>query len=96
MFFMIFQGTPRQTARTAPEAAGAHISCWIERSTLEEAIAVARAGIEAEGWIVEDPDEAYPVDDETYPPGKSGREFFEQAKVDKEVFVFNTCPESGY
>jgi hypothetical protein len=61
MYFVLFEATPRRDARTAPEAAGAYVSCWIERPTLDEAVRVARTGIEAEGWIVGEPDEAYEV-----------------------------------
>jgi hypothetical protein len=93
MFFMLFEATPRRDARTAPEAAGAFVRCWIERPTLDEAVCVARAGIEAEGWIVGDPDEAYEVDAATYPPGNAGRQYFEQALIDKQVWAFHLYPE---
>jgi len=65
------------------------VNCWIDRPTLAEAIDVARAGIRAEGWIVDEHDEAYEVDEQTYPPNKSGREYFQQALIDKEV-LFST------
>ncbi len=93
MFFVQFQATPRKTARTAPEAAGAYINCWIERSTLDDAIRVAQAVIAAEGWITDQPEEAYAVDANTYPLGKSGRDYYLQARMDKEVFVYYTYPE---
>jgi hypothetical protein len=93
MFFVQFEATPRKTARTASEAAGAYINCWIERSTLPEAVRVAREAIAAEGWITDEPEEAYEVDSNTYPPGKDGRAYFLQALTDKEVFVFYTHPE---
>jgi hypothetical protein len=93
MFLIQFNATPRRNVQTAPQAAGARVNCWIERSTLDEAVSAARAGIEAQGWIVNEHDEAYEVDETTYPPGKDGREYFEQALIDKEVFVFYTFPE---
>jgi hypothetical protein len=93
MYFLMFEATPRRYARIAPEAAGAYVNCWIDRPTLGEAIRVARAGIEAEGWIVGEPDEAYEVDASTYPPGQAGRECFEQALIDKEVWRFHVFSE---
>jgi hypothetical protein len=94
MYFILFEGTPRRNAKTAAGAAGAFISCWIERPTLKQAIRVAREGITAQGWIVDDkPDEAYKVDAATYPPGKDGREYFEQALLDKTVWVFHQFPD---
>jgi hypothetical protein len=92
MFLVQFEATPRRDAAAPPDAAGAFVSCWIERQTREEAIEVARAAIEAEGWIVGEPDEAYSVDADTYPPGKDGREYFEQALIDKEVLVYHCYP----
>jgi hypothetical protein len=93
MFFVQFEATPRKTAQLAPEAGGAYINCWIERSTVDEAIRVARSAIAAEGWITDQPEEAYAVDADTYPPGKDGRDYFIQALTDKEVFVYYTHPE---
>jgi hypothetical protein len=93
MFFVQFEGTPRRDARTGADAAGAYINCWIERPTLGEAVSIARSFIEAQGWIIDQPDEAYPVDEQTYPPGKDGREYFVQALIDREVYVFYQFPE---
>jgi hypothetical protein len=93
MYFVLFEAAPRRDARTDPEAAGAFVSCWIDRPSLDEAVRVARTGIEAEGWIVDELDEVYEVDATTYPPGKEGRESFEQALIDKQVWEFHTFSE---
>src|SRR5688572_4824912 len=92
MFLVQFEATPRRDARTSPDSAGAFVNCWIERATLAEAIRVARADVEAEGWIVGEPDDAHAVDASDYPAGQIGREQFEQALVDKEVFRFHCYP----
>src|SRR5688572_28167365 len=92
MFLIQFEATPRRDSTIEADAGGAFVNCWIERESREEAIAVARAMIEASGWIVGEPDEAYPVDSDTYPMGKDGREYFEQALIDKEVIVFHCYP----
>ena len=93
MFYIQFLATPRKNARTAPEAAGAFVSCWIERPSLDEAIQVARASVEAEGWIVDDPEMAHEVNAEHYSKGEGGEQYFKQALVDKEVFVFHCFPD---
>jgi hypothetical protein len=93
MWFIRFDATPRCDARTARHAAGAVVNCWVDQPTLHEAVEIAREGIRAEGWIVDEYHDAYEVDQTTYPPGKIGREFFEQALIDKEVFVFYAFPE---
>ncbi|MFT3786529.1 MAG: hypothetical protein QM770_10230 [Tepidisphaeraceae bacterium] len=93
MYFIQFDATPRKDARTARDAAGAIVNCWIDRATIDEAIDAARAFIRAEGWIVDEPNAAHAVDASDYPPGQDGREHFEQALIDKEVFVLHTFPE---
>jgi len=92
MFFVLFRAAPRPGTRTAPDAAGAFVSCWIDRPTLEEAIDAGRTSTEKEGWTVREVEEAYTVNSSTYPPGKHGHEYFEQAQIDKEVFVYHTYP----
>jgi|KBSMisStaDraftv2_1062788.scaffolds.fasta_scaffold429358_2 hypothetical protein len=93
MFFVQFEATPRRNARTSPDAAGALVNCWIERPTLQKAIEASQALVQAEGWIVDEPNEAYRVDISDYPPGAEGREYFEQALIDQEVCVFYAFPE---
>ncbi len=95
MYFVLFEATPcRNVKRVAGNTAGAYVSCYIQRATRDEAIQAAKAGIEAEGWIVDEPDEAYMVDDSTYPPGKEGRDYYQQALIDREVFVFHCFPDT--
>lgn len=92
MFYFLFEGTPRRESGANEDIGGAFINCWIERPTLEEAEHVARSDIEAEGWIVGNPEEAHAVDRSTYANNPVGMEYFEQALTDKEVFVFNQYP----
>ena len=93
MYFLLFEATPRRSAKADSAAGGAFVACWIERPTRRRAVADARTLIEAQGWIVGKPDEAYEVDESTYPPGKNGREYFQQALIDKQVLVFHVYPD---
>ena len=94
MFFIQFEGTPRRDAQLFAHAAGAYINCWMDRPTLAEAVRDAQANIEDQGWIVDnEPEAAHCVTAADYPPGESGRERFEQALIDKEVFVYHCFPE---
>ena len=93
---MIFDAVPRPNARTSPNAACANVGCWIDRPTLEEAIAVARSMIANEGWIVGDLKEAQVVNESDYPASAPGRSYFQQALIDKEVIVFCTYTGSGH
>lgn len=94
IFFVTFEGTPRRGS-AAEDVGGALINCWMRRDTVAEAVAGARAGIEVEGWIVGEPDEAREVGDAEFPPEAEGREYYEQAlrEPDGEVLVFYQYPE---
>jgi hypothetical protein len=50
--------------------------------------------IEEYGWIVGDADEAYGVDADSYTHDNPDRQYFEQALIDREVFVFHRFPDS--
>ena len=93
MFFVQFEATPQLDNPDSRNSAGAFVNCWIARDTIEEAIRVGREWIAGEGWIVNEPDEAYVVDESWYRPGAKGREYFEQALIDREVFVFYCFPD---
>lgn len=92
MYFIQFEVTPRHDHPKTNEIAGAVVNCWIERPTLEEAIEVAQEGIRAISWIVDEPDEAYIITRDDYDDDSPGLPYFEQALIDKEVFVFHCCP----
>ena len=70
------------------------MSCWIERPSLDEAIQVARSSVEAEGWIVGEPEMAHPIHEGDYMPNDNSLKYLEQARIDKEVFLFHCFPEA--
>lgn len=92
MFFLLFEATPRSDNPEGEEHGGAFVSCWIDRPNLAEAKRIAREMIERHGWIADEPDEAYPIDRTAYETDATGREFYEQALIDKEVIVFHVFP----
>jgi hypothetical protein len=93
MFYIQFEATPRRTP-ALEGIGGAIVNCWIDRPSMESAISAARHMIEAHGWIVGDADEAYSVDADSYAPDNPNRQYFEQALLDREVFVFHQFPDS--
>lgn len=74
------------------EYGGANVGCWIRNQTKKNAYLIAKGWIEELGWVVLSLEEQYPVSGETYREKSEGRQYYEQALVDEEVFVFYTCP----
>jgi hypothetical protein len=90
MFCFQFEARPKATHSHANQVGGAMVNCWIQRDTLEEAESYARGSIADEDWTILRKEEGFLVTRETQDP--EGMRYFEQAEIDKEVFVFHTWP----
>jgi hypothetical protein len=92
MFFFRFEVRPTPTHSKSPEYAGAFVNCWVLRDTQDQAEDVAREWISNEGWHIISVDEATLMTREKQEESPDGVEYFEQAEIDSEVFVFHTWP----
>jgi len=90
MFYFIFEAQPKPTNPEFGKYAGATVSYWIQRETQAEAAAVAHGWIGDEDWRITAMEYAALITKETQLP--DGMRYFEQAKIDGEVFVFYTFP----
>jgi hypothetical protein len=88
MFYFRFEARPKNACEDADKAKGAFINCWIQRPTREEAESFARGSIAEQDWTITRLDECGSVTRETQPA--SGLQYFDQAELDGEVFVFHT------
>lgn len=91
MFFLQFDVTPSSTHPKKDELGGGIVNCWIERSSIDEAIEVARRMIRESHFIVDEPSQANEVvrEDLTNP---DAIRYYEQALIDQEVIVIYTYP----
>src|SRR6266404_9474024 len=92
MFYLLIEALPKQA--DSEQIGGAFINCWIESGAPEEAEQIARKVIEAQGWKVLSFQDVFQVDRSFYQENPEGREYFEQALIDNEVFVFHSYPNS--
>ncbi len=90
MFYFRFAARPKSTHVDHDRLAGAYAGCWIIRDTQAEAESYARGSIADEDWHITDMEAALPITRETQAP--AGMQYFEQAEIDREVFVFHTHP----
>ena len=89
IFYFRFEAHPKSTSDLA-EAAGAFINCWIQRDTREDAESYARGAIADQDWRITRLEESSLVTRDTQPIQTI--QYFEQAEIDGEVFVFHTWP----
>jgi hypothetical protein len=90
MFHFRFEVRPKRTHPKFGHYACAMVSCWIQRDTQDQAAAVARGWIGDEDWTIIRTEHADLITRETQLP--DGLQYFEQAEIDGEVFVFFTYP----
>ena len=88
MFYFRFATQPKSAHPDYGRVAGAYVNCWILRDTQPQAESFARASITDKDWHITDMEAAFPITRETQDP--QGMQYFEQAEIDREVFVFHT------
>jgi hypothetical protein len=71
---------------------GATVGCWIKNQTKKNAYLIAKGWIEERGWTSLVLEDQCPISEEAYKGKMEGKQYFEQALIDEEVFVFNVCP----
>jgi len=93
MQYLIIDAAQDPTYAHEKQYAGATVGCWIKNQTKKNAYLIAKGWIEDHGWVPLSLEEQYPVSAETYRGKSEGRQYFEQALIDDEVFVFCTSPK---
>lgn len=92
MFFLRYVAVPAKRHPEHEVLGEAFVCCWVERKTLATADRVARRNMKAELWDVLERDAAHAVFASNYPEGDEWRAYYDQALIDKEVYVFHTSP----
>lgn len=90
MFFLQFDVTPSSTHPEKDRLGGGIVNCWIERSSLDEAIEVARRMIRESHFIVDEPSQTNETSRDRLNP--DAIQYYEQALIDQEVIVIYTYP----
>ena len=68
--------------------AGAYVDCYIKDQTAENALYVTKGWIAKNGWDVLAVEEQREIQEDAYEEDSEGREYFQQALTDEEVFVY--------
>src|SRR3954453_15252722 len=92
MYYFRFDGVPGPLNPELATVGGAFIICWVDSSTLSQAEAAARQYIEEAGWEIKSIEETRIVYCHDYDDNPTGLEYFDQAVIDKGVFVFHQYP----
>jgi len=88
MYFIRFNARANHTKQPSISYAGTAIACWIDLPDQSDAEKRARVVIEDQGWTIESVDDSYEITELSYSDDKDGLKYYEQALIDREVFVF--------
>jgi hypothetical protein len=89
MQYLIINAAQDPTFEHKQAHGGAIVGCWIKNQTKKNAYLIAKGWIEDNGWVSLSLEDQYPVSEDDYKEKIKGKEYFEQALIDEEVFVFN-------
>ena len=92
MYFLRYSAFPTEVHPEQAVLGEAFICCWIERPTLAAADKQARKDITSQHWRITQRDAAAKVKDTDYDDDDSFGEYYEQALIDKEVYLYNLSP----
>ena len=91
MFYLAFDGVPTKEHPDFDSVGGAGIYCWIIAESLDAAEAQARAHLEQSCWFIKEYEEGFEVDETSFEDSEM-LQYYEQAEVDGEVFLFHSYP----
>lgn len=91
MFLLTYHVKPTVDNKDLEKSTGAFVNCFIVSDSLEKADEIACQEIKEMDWNILTREDAQTVDSESIEDDK--REYYEQAIIDKTVFVFYTYPD---
>jgi hypothetical protein len=92
MYFLRYEVSPAPTNPNRETYGLGYICCWIERDSLEEADQVARQDISEEKWQILERDCGEETSPQKYEEDEESLQYYEQALIDKEVYVYHLSP----
>ena len=90
MYYFRFEVRPSRVSADFGKSGGALVNCWVLRDTQSQAEAVAKTWIAEDDWIITGVEYAGRMTKEEQSP--AGLQYFEQAEIDREVFVYYKWP----
>ena len=92
MHYLQFEATPQPEHPESSELGGAFVNCWVAAPSASEAEALARKNIREQLWTIDLMAECYEDNRALYDDDSDDLQYFEQAMIDGEVYVFHTYP----
>lgn len=92
MHYLQFEATPQPNHPEASSLGGAFVNCWVVADTQSDAEAMARKNIAEQLWRIDKLVECFVDDRDLYDADADQLQYYDQAVIDGEVYVFHTYP----
>lgn len=92
IYFLQYETVPSENSENYADTGGAYINCWIKAKSIADATILAEIHINENEWVILKLEESYPVNYELYEYGDESLEYFQQAEIDGEVYVYHSWP----
>ncbi len=91
IYFIQYEARPTPNSQEFLKYGGGFVNCWVKASSPEKAREVATKAINENGWhILTIEEDCREVSEHSYLEEKEGLEYYEQATLDGECYVFHT------
>jgi len=93
IFYIQYRATPNPESEAFGECGGAYANCWIKADSEIQAKTIATKTIEETNWkIVSVEEDCREVTEEYYSENPKGLEYYRQATLDGECYVYHQWP----
>lgn len=92
MYFLQYEAAPSPTSEHYKDTGGAFINCWIKAKSIGDAKKLAEMSIKGSEWIILRLEKFYHVNREFYESDDESLDYFQQAEIDGEVYVYHSWP----
>ncbi len=93
MQLVMFEAKQRPEFPHEESCGGAFVNCYIKGRTPKRAYQDAKEWVQESGWEIVKLEDQHEIDRASFEKPEDGLEYYEQALIDGEVFVFHTYPE---
>jgi hypothetical protein len=92
MFYLVYRVLPAKSNLERELLGEAFVGCWIVRRSLAEADKVCRREIKRQKWRILERESGNIIRAADYDDGHDGFQYYRQARIEGEVFVFHLSP----
>ena len=92
IFYIQYESIPTEESKDYKDIGGTVINCWVKATSVEAAKAMAESAINQNHWKALNLEESFSVNEEYYEEDDESLEFYQQAVIDGEVYVYHSWP----